>query len=217
MTGEQWRAALAERLRSRAVRAGLELRPPLAERLCVYVELLQQWNARMNLTALDDGDHGLDRLVIEPLAAAARAAGGPLKVIDIGSGGGSPAVPLRLVLGAGSLSMVEARARKAVFLREVVRKLELEAARVETGRYEDLAAQPHFQGAFDLLTLRGVRTGRRELRQLQNFVRDGGELFLFRGGGSDDLPADLPASLQHRGTFPLVDSLGSRLLVLRKA
>ena len=213
--GRQRRGGLAARLGRRAARAGLQLRPALADRLCAYVELLQQWNARMSLTALDDGDHGLDRLVIEPLAAATRVGGGPLRVIDIGSGGGSPAIPLLLALGGGSLLMVEARTRKAVFLREAVRRLEIGDAAVETGRFEDLTTQRPLQGAFDLLTLRGVRTGSRELQQLQTFVRDGGELFLFRGAG--DLPADIPAPLERRATYPLVDSLGSRLLVLCKA
>ncbi len=216
MTDDQRRARLAARLRRRASRARLALQPALAGQLCAYVELLQQWNARMNLTALDDGDHGLDRLLIEPLAAAAHVGGGPLRMVDIGSGSGSPAIPLRLALGAGSLSMIEARERKAAFLREAVRRLELPDASVETGRFEELAGQAGLQGAFDLLTLRGVRAARRELRQLQHFVRDGGELLLFRSGGVDELPLDLPPSLEHRGTLPLVDSLGSRLLVLRK-
>lgn len=214
--GGQRRERLGARLRQRASHAGLELQPALVDRLCAYIELLQQWNARMNLTALDDGDHGLDRLVVEPLAAATHISGRSLKVIDIGSGGGSPAIPLRLALEGGSLLMVEARQRKAAFLREAVHRLELEDAAVETGRFKDLAALPRLRGAFDLLTLRGVRTGVRELQQLQEFVREGGELFLFRGEGGGDLPGDLPASLEHRGTLPLIDSLGSRLLVLQK-
>ena len=217
MTDDQRRARLAARLRRRAARAGLQLRPALAGQLCAYAELLLQWNARMNLTALDEGDHGLDRLLIEPLAAATHVGGAPRRVVDIGSGSGSPAIPLRLALGAGSLSMIEARARKAAFLREAVRRLELPDASVETGRFEELAGHARLQGAFDLLTLRGVRAGGRELRQLQNFVRGGGELLLFRGGSVDDQPLDLPPSLEHRGTLPLVDSLGSRLLVLRKS
>ena len=280
MTREQrqpdGRERRAARLRRRATRAGLELAPELVDRLCAYLELLQQWNARMNLTALDDGDHGLDRLVIEPLAAATHisgrsltrishqpsaAAADPLavagrtpsrrfdvvsttpaaslspfdppprrldalatnagekcglKVIDIGSGGGSPAIPLRLALEGGSLLMVEARLRKAAFLREAVQRLQLEDTAVEAGRFEDLARLPRLRGAFDLITLRGVRTGGRELQQLQEFVKEGGELFLFRGGNVDDLPGELPASLEHRGTLPLVNSLGSRLLVLQK-
>ena len=198
------------------MRAGLSLPPALVDRLCAYVELLQRWNARMNLTALDDGDHGLDRLVIEPLAAARRVQVAPLRMIDIGSGSGSPAIPLRMALGGGSLLMVEARMRKAAFLREAVRRLELEDAAVEAVRFEDLAAQPRLQGAFDLLTLRGVKTGLRELRQLQNFVRDGGELLLFKSGSGDGVPSGMQPPLEPRAAFPLVESLGSRVLVLGK-
>ena len=59
-----------ERVRRRATRARLELAEPVLEQLCVYIELLRRWNARMNLTALDDKETSLDRLIIEPLVAA---------------------------------------------------------------------------------------------------------------------------------------------------
>lgn len=212
----QRRDRLASRLQQRVMRAGLSLPPALVDRLCAYVELLQRWNARMNLTALDDGDHGLDRLVIEPLAAARHVQVAPVRMIDIGSGSGSPAIPLRMALGGGSLLMVEARMRKAAFLREAIRRLELEGAAVEAVRFENLAAQPRRQGAFDLLTVRGVKTGPQELRQLQDFVRDGGELLLFKGESGDCAPSGLQPPLEARAAFPLVESLGSRVLVLHK-
>ncbi|MDE0717983.1 MAG: class I SAM-dependent methyltransferase, partial [Rhodospirillaceae bacterium] len=122
---------LAARISRRAVLAGLEPQPALTGRLAAYVELLQRWNARLNLTALDDSDHGLDRLVIEPLAAARHVPRATLNVIDIGSGSGSPAIPLRIALGGTRLVLVEARQRKAAFLREAVRRLELADCTVE--------------------------------------------------------------------------------------
>ena len=207
---------LAARIGRRAALAGLEPQPALAARLAAYVELLQHWNARLNLAALDAGDHGLDRLVIEPLAAARHAPRGAVPVVDIGSGSGSPAIPLRLALGRGPLVMVEARQRKAAFLREAVRRLELTDSRVEVGRFEALAARPDLQGAFDLLTVRGVRVGAGELQRLEKFVAPGGRLFLFRSGASENLPAEMPPALEQRAELPLVESLASRLTVLQK-
>lgn len=205
---------LAARIGRRAAVAGLEPQPALAERLAAYVGLLQRWNAHLNLTALDASDHGLDRLVIEPLAAARHAPRATVNVIDIGSGSGSPAIPLRMVLGSTRLVMVEARQRKAAFLREAVRRLELADCTVETGRFETLAARPDLQRAFDLLTLRGVRIGAGELQRLERFVAPAGQLFLFRSEAADDLPAELPHPLERRADLPLVESLGSRLVVL---
>ena len=207
---------LAARIGRRAALAGLEPHPALCARLAAYVELLQRWNARLNLTALDDGDHGLDRLVVEPLAAARHVPPTAVNVIDIGSGSGSPAIPLRMQLSGPRLVMVEARQRKAAFLREAVRRLVLADCTVETGRFETLAARPDLQRRFDLLTLRGVRIGAEELQRLEKYVAPGGQLFLFRSGAADDLPAELPHPLERRAELPLVENLGSRLVVFGK-
>ena len=208
------RKGLARRLQQRAKRARLELPPPVVEQLTAYVELLKRWNERMNLTALDDRDTGLDRLVIEPLIAARHLPSSTGRVIDIGSGGGSPAIPLRLGMQGGSMLMVETKTRKAAFLREVVRQLGLEETRVETARFEALLAVPELHETFDVLTLRAVRVEGRVLRGLQAFVKPDGQLFLFRG--SRDEPAGMEPPLRWRATYPLVEGLRSRLVVLQK-
>ena len=208
--------ALTQRIKRRARRAGLEVTDTLVERLGVYVELLQRWNARMNLTALNDRDAGLDRLVIEPLVAARHLPTVEGTLIDIGSGGGSPAIPLKVARPGLSLVMVEAKTRKGAFLREAIRQLELADTTVERARYEELLPRPELHEAIDVLTLRAVRVEMRVLRGLQAFVRPGGELFLFRGGGDVDVPDGLEPPLTWHGTYPLVESLRSRLVVLRK-
>ena len=210
------RRGLTQRLKRRASRARLEMPENVLERLGVYVELLQRWNARMNLTALDDDDAGLDRLVIEPLVAARHLSTVRGALIDIGSGGGSPAIPLKVAVPGVSLLMVEAKTRKTAFLREAVRQLELENTTVERGRYEELLPRQEFHEAHDVLTLRAVRVETKVLRGLQAFIKPGGELFLFRGGGGPDVPGGFEPPLTWRATYPLVESLRSRLVVLGK-
>lgn len=207
---------LLARLDRRAKRARLDLPSLLAERLSVYFELLQRWNKQMNLTNLDDRDAGLDRLIIEPLVAARHLKNLRARVVDIGSGGGSPAIPLRLAMGGGSMLMVESKTRKAAFLRDVVRQLELNEVEVATARYEELLTRAELHEAFDALTLRAVRVEERVLRGLQAFVRPEGELLLFRGTGGGMEQGGIEPPLVWEATYPLVESLRSRLVVLRK-
>lgn len=204
------------RLSRRASKAGVSLSTDLVDRLAVFYELLSRWNSKINLTALDDPDAAIDRLLLEPIVAARHIPRGVRAHMDIGSGGGSPAIPLKLAQPAVSLTMVEAKARKSAFLREAIRQLELTDATVETHRYEELLARPELHDAFGLLSLRAVRVEPKILGNLQAFVRPGGCLLLFRGPGGPAAPDSLLPPLEWVGTHPLVETLQSRVTVLRK-
>ena len=203
------------RLLKRAERARVELDPNVAVRLAAYVSLLRRWSTRMNLTALDDSDAGLDRLIVEPLAAARRL---PRRgwLIDIGSGGGSPAIPLQIARPELTVRMVEGKTRKGAFLREAARQLELKRLTVEGCRFEELLTRPELHEAHHVLTVRAVRIEAGMLRNLQAFVAPGGVLALFRGTGATDAPLDLQPPLVWEATYPLVESLQSHLLIIRK-
>ena len=87
---------LRRRLIDRSVPLNVTLATPQVDQLQTYFELLVRWNRRINLTALPLeplGDETLDRLFIEPLVAARHVQASPLTWFDLGSGGGSPAVP----------------------------------------------------------------------------------------------------------------------------
>jgi 16S rRNA (guanine527-N7)-methyltransferase len=135
--------------------------------------------------------------------------------MDIGSGGGSPAIPVKLCVPSIALTMVEAKARKSAFLREAVRTLRLEHAVVETARYEELLARPDLHETFDVLSLRAIRVEVRALFTLQAFVKRGGLLFLFRGPSGPDAP-DVVPPLRWVTTVPLIETLQSRLTLLQK-
>ena len=204
------------RLERRAKRVGLTVSAELAERLGAYVELLSRWNKRMNLTALDERDEAIDRLLIEPLVAVKYLPSRNAAVLDIGSGGGSPAIPMKLAASGIALRMVEAKTRKAAFLREAIRQLNLGDTVVEASRYEELLSRPDLHEAAGVVTVRAVRIEVRLLTGLQAFLAPGGEIFLFRGSGGPDAPAALTPLLRWHANYPLVESLRSRLTVFRK-
>jgi 16S rRNA (guanine527-N7)-methyltransferase len=208
----------SDRVKRRARKAGVQLSSALLEQLEAYFRLLEAWNAKINLTALDlqrDPDNAVDRLLIEPLVAVRHIGAGVARAIDIGSGGGSPAIPMKLARPDVAFTLVEAKTRKCAFLREAGRQLRVEL-RVETARYEMLLTRPEFHEAFDALTMRAVRVEPRVLVSLQALLKPGGEFLLFRGPSGGEVESLMTPLLVSRGVFPLVDSMQSRLLVLKK-
>jgi 16S rRNA (guanine527-N7)-methyltransferase len=206
-----------DRLASRALHAGVTVSPDLARGLETYFRLLAGWNARINLTALplnDPPPETFDRLLIEPLAAAQHVPPGASRMLDVGSGGGSPAIPLALAVPGLRLLMVEARSRKSVFLREAIRALGLPGAEVANVRVEELAANTKLHESQDLVTVRAVRIDSPLLRTVQVFLRTGGQLFLF--SGAEMLREAIQPQFHQVADHQLLDSASAHLAVWEK-
>ena len=220
----------SERLAKRARKANVTLDPLAAESLGAYFRLLEFWNEKVNLTAFslkDAPDEAIDRLLIEPFVAARHLHGthgqgqGPLlgprpRLLDIGSGGGSPAIPLKIAIPSLHLLMVESKTRKSAFLREAVRHLNLSDTSVETVRAEDLLTRPELHESQDLVSVRAVRMEQKLLTSIQAFLRLGGRILLFRTSTGTDTPPLVAPPLVYEATWTLVETLRSRLIVLRK-
>jgi 16S rRNA (guanine527-N7)-methyltransferase len=176
------------RLRTRATELGLSISGPHARELEKFYGLLAKWNRRINLTALDLGpspqDETIDRLFAEPLIAAELIPNIPLAVIDLGSGAGSPALPIKVVRPAARLTMVETRGRKAAFLREAVRTLGLREAEVEQARFQALPASLFSE--FDVAIVRALKTDEDLLTTVLDLLKPDGRFITF--GTSHALP-----------------------------
>jgi 16S rRNA (guanine(527)-N(7))-methyltransferase RsmG len=187
---------LLSRLVTRGSAAGIDLSPSLATRLESYYRLLAHWNASINLTALQLDpitDNALDRLLIEPLAAAHYVPDSPPVPtwFDLGSGGGSPAIPLKLAKPYARLTMVESRERKAAFLREAIRVLDLEESAVEASRIQAIAASHPLAGSVDLVTVRAVRIDPSLFGSIRELLRYRGQVVLFGAKLADlSIPRD---------------------------
>jgi len=175
-----------------------------------YYQLLARWNRRINLTALPmDGFPAstIDRLIIEPLAAARFIEDTSMIWFDLGSGGGSPAIPLKIAKPRLRLVMVEARSRKAAFLREAVRSLDLPETTVVTGRVEELDTAAH--ALAELVTVRAVRLDGAFLEAALALMSPSGRIILF----SSDATVSVPG-LRTVKSAPLPD--GGAVLVFRR-
>jgi 16S rRNA (guanine527-N7)-methyltransferase len=196
----------------------MKIRPELGAQLEIYYRLLSTWNKKINLTGLsllDFSHESVDRLLIEPLVAATHVRPAVRSLLDVGSGGGSPAIPLALALPDINLLMVEAKTRKSVFLREALRALGLTRADVVTSRFEELLTKPRLHEAHDLLTIRAVRIEARILMSLQAFVRPSGEIFLFRTSAGASGATAVTPPLVWKASYPLLEQASS-LIVLEK-
>lgn len=170
---------------------GAKISPELAHRLYTYFELLRRWNRRMNLTGFDldqPTDASLHRLFVEPLVVASALHGNAGALMDLGSGGGSPAIPMLMALGSTSAVLVESRARKCTFLREVARNLALDHVRVMQARVEALAGHPELVRRFAFVTVRAVDVTPVLLEIVANLLSPGGRLVWFRADTASRIP-----------------------------
>ena len=171
--------------------ADITIPADLFEPLEAYYRLLSRWNERMNLTSLplrSPADATFDRLLIEPIAAARFVQHARIAWFDLGSGGGSPAIPLKLVRPSARLTMVEAKARKAAFLREAVRALAIADAQVQDLRFETLAERPEHAGKAGLVTVRAVRADATLMSAAAKLLRPHGQLLLFATASAVEAP-----------------------------
>jgi 16S rRNA (guanine527-N7)-methyltransferase len=140
-----------------------------------YAEMLLDWNRSVNLTGA--------RTMEEVLAQIAAGDGllampwtGIGRVIDIGSGGGLPAVPLALAMPQVHFTLLEANTRKSAFLEQVAAALKLRNVAVAAGRAEELGHRPALREQFDRAISRAAAPPAVLLELALPFVRPGGDL-----------------------------------------
>lgn len=209
---------LRDRIVRRARAVGLDLSEEVLAGFEGYFSELARWNRKINLTALaldgDGSDDAVDRLLIEPAVAAKHIPSSARSLLDIGSGGGSPAIPIKLCRPEISLTMVEVKVRKSVFLRQVSRTLGLQGASVETSRFEELLARPDLHESLDVVTVRAVKLDAATLLSIQAFLRPAGCLLNFTSG--EEVTPTPPPPLKPKGIHILTPENQSKLVIFQK-
>lgn len=143
-----------------------------------YKGILLAWNEKINLIGPEARDH-LDEHVAEALAAAEilRPSG---EVLDFGSGGGLPAIPMAIVSPGARFHLVEADQKKWAFLKHVVRELQLNAVVVGDRLQRALATFPS-ELRFSCVVSRAVGSPEKWVPLLKPHLEEGSKIGLFQG------------------------------------
>jgi 16S rRNA (guanine527-N7)-methyltransferase len=155
--------------------------------LAQYADEICRWNRRVNLTGAKNARHFIegplfDALTLIPVLAATDA------LVDVGSGGGLPGVPVAVLRPEISVCLVEPRARRTVFLRHIVHHLGLDAEVLEC-RSEDLVGH-----TWPAAVAQAVWEPREWVRRSIELVRPGGAVYVL--SSSEVTGADLPAHVK---------------------
>ena len=181
-----------------------------------YAHLLLEWNRSINLTGARTLEE-VEALIDDAGVLVEASWGGITRVIDIGSGGGLPAIPLAVEMPDIQFTLLEANARKCAFLEHVAGTLGLANVAVVPGRAEELGHQPALREQFDRAISRAAARPEVLLELALPFVTTGGDL-LAEVSAVDPRRLDQVARLLGGGAPRLEQPLagGTALLVVQK-
>jgi 16S rRNA (guanine527-N7)-methyltransferase len=167
------------------------------ETLAAYLAALLAMNEQMNLTAITTPDeawsrHALDAFSLLPHLAQLPAGS---HVLDVGSGGGLPGIPIAIARPDLRITLLEATQKKAGFLSAVCKKLALDNVSVVSERAEDLQ-DSEFTRAFDVVTARAVARISKLLGFTVPFVKPKGRLLFIKGQRADEELAEAKGALR---------------------
>jgi 16S rRNA (guanine527-N7)-methyltransferase len=197
----------AGQIESALLAAGLNALPAGAsERLLTYLELLLRWNARLNLTAIRTPEEIVLRHFVECSFAAKHLPAGIGTLLDFGSGAGFPGIPIAICRPEIKVTLAESQAKKAAFLAEAVRVLEI-TSEVYAGRVE---AMPTTR-SFDTVALRAVDKMAEAVSLAIPRARVA--MAIFTTAGDAQLYRELAAEFSWREPIPLPNARETVLMI----
>ena len=194
---EDWGRLIVEGARA----LGADLGPPQTRLFAQHARELLQWNRVTNLTSITAPlevalNHFVDSL------APARLIPSGARLIDVGSGGGFPGLPLHVAVPGLKTTLVDASRKKVSFLRHVIRTLGLEGIDAVHRRVEEFPAPAGGTGAGTIVVSRAFSAVAPFLRMTLPLIDRGGKLIALKGGIADAEFAELEAD-SARGVFGL--------------
>jgi 16S rRNA (guanine527-N7)-methyltransferase len=185
-------------------------------KLAAYLELLAKWNRVYNLTAIRDRRRMESHHVDDALAVLPFLPENSCRLLDVGSGGGIPGIPLAIARPHWSVVLLDANTKKAAFLQQAAIELVLANVRVVASRIEDF----HDDAPFDVVISRAFAELAPFARLALPHVADDGIIVAMKGAYPRQEIAALPDDVALVSTPALdVPGLGAQrhLVILRKA
>lgn len=164
-----------------AAAIGVPLGPAQLDRFALYHREILLWNRRINLVSERSSREIVVRHFLDSLTPAAFLDRPDGSLLDLGSGGGFPGIPLRIALPGLRLSLVEISRKKSSFLSQVIRILGWDGVQVIRERAEALTTGGSLSGGFDAVISRAAFKLPDLVRTAAFFLKPGGQLVAMKG------------------------------------
>ena len=180
-------------LDSGVTRLGVALPEGGREKLAAYLALLAKWNRTYNLTAIREPErmvthHALDSLAVVPHLPAREG----IAVLDVGSGGGLPGIPIAIARPDAHVVLVDSASKKAAFLAQAAIELPLPNVEAVASRVEDYAPARKF----DVVISRAFSDLATFVRLAKPHLAEGGVILAMKGVHPDEELAELPDGIE---------------------
>lgn len=174
-------------LREIAQNDHIEVTEEQAGQFQTYLELLVEWNQKMNLTAITEPKdvavkHFLDSILLLPYIDACK---GPVSLIDVGTGAGFPGVPLKIMRPSLKLTLLDSLNKRLTFLKEVTDRLGLDAQIIHA-RAEEGGRQKPLRTQFAFASARAVAPMNLLCEYCLPFLKMGGTFLAMKGPGAEE-------------------------------
>jgi 16S rRNA (guanine527-N7)-methyltransferase len=201
----EWARLIAEG----AAALGLE---PGPDRIALFVrhgQALLEWNAVTNLTTITRAEDVALSHFLDSLAAAAAVPAGS-RVLDVGSGGGFPGLPLHVAVPGLQTTLLDASRKKVSFLRHVIRTLRLERIDAVHARVEELNRSPDHAQRYEVVVSRAFASMADLLRAVWPLIAPGGCVVALKGLLTDAELGELRVDAA-RGAYGAVSGLATEV------
>ncbi len=177
----------------------------------------------MNLTGISEKREMITKLLLDPLVALPYLPSSGT-VLDIGSGAGIPGFPLKIARPEFEVHLLESKAKKVSFLKDMIRKLELKGIEAYKGRAEKQADLPTLFHSYDIVTARALAPLKKTINICSPYLEPGGLLVTYKGSkveqeieDSERLMEELNFRISEKVSYGLPKTEGKRyLLILKK-
>ncbi|MBW1714583.1 MAG: 16S rRNA (guanine(527)-N(7))-methyltransferase RsmG [Deltaproteobacteria bacterium] len=209
-------------LREGAHKFGVELSEKQVSLFALLLDGLCLWNRRMNLTGISERREMMIKLLLDPLVALPYLPAGR-KVLDVGSGAGIPGFPFKIARQELEIHLLESKAKKVSFLRNMIRTLGLTGIAAYQGRAENSFTPSGLFPSYDVVTARALAPLRKTVSICSPYLTQDSILVTFKGSkvnkeiqDSERLLEELHLGLSKKISYRLPETGGSRYLVILK-
>ena len=164
---------------------GLKFSKKQEEQFFKYMNLLIEWNEKINLTAIVEPKeiilkHFIDSLTINKYIEKASS------IVDVGTGAGFPGIPLLIYRDDIKVTLVDSLNKRLIFLQEVINQLDLKNLKVVHSRVEDFGKNKNYREKFDIATARAVANLAVLSEYIVPLVKIGGKCICMKGSTIED-------------------------------